>query len=130
MSDHTRRYIASDGADGHLWRGMPTLVITTRGRRSGEQRRTALIYGRDGDQYLVVASKAGADQHPWWYLNLVTSPEVGVQVGAEKFTALARSASAKEKLRLWQIMVGIWPAYERYQVKTKREIPVVILERV
>ena len=130
MSDHVRRYIASDGADGHLWRGVPTLVITTRGRRSGEQRRTALIYGRDGDQYLVVASKAGADQHPWWYLNLVTSPEVGVQVGAEKFAALARSASAEEKLRLWQIMVGAWPAYERYQVKTKREIPIVILERV
>lgn len=130
MSDHARRYIASDGTDGHIWRGVPTLVITTRGRRSGEQRCTALIYGRDGDRYIVVASKAGATQHPWWYLNLVTSPEVGVQVGAEKFRALARSASAEEKLRLWQTMVGIWPAYERYQAKTKRDIPIVILERV
>lgn len=130
MSDHTRRYLASDGADGHLWRGAPTLVITTRGRHSGEQRRTALIYGRDGDRYVVVASKAGAVQHPWWYVNLVASPEVGVQVGADKFTALARSALAEEKQRLWQIMVGIWPAYERYQAKTKREIPVVILERL
>jgi len=130
VSDHARRYIVSDGVDGHLWRGVPTLVITTRGRRSGEQRRTALIYGKDGDRYLVVASKAGAVHHPWWYANLVASPEVGVQVGAEKFTALARSALAEEKLRLWQIMVGIWPAYERYQAKTKREIPVVILERM
>ena len=125
-----RRYMATNGADGHLWRkGAPTLVLTTRGRRTGEQRRTALIYGRDGDQYLIVASKAGADQPPWWYLNLIAHPTVEVQVGREKFTAIAKSASAAEKPYLWEIMVGIWPAYTRYQAKTKREIPVVMLER-
>ncbi len=131
MSDHTRRYIASNGEDGHFWRkGAPTLILTTRGRRTGEQRRTALIYGQDGDEYLIVASKAGADQDPWWYLNLLAAPEVEVQVVADKFTAIARPASADEKPRLWGIMVGIWAAYERYRAKTKREIPVAILKRV
>ena len=93
-------------------------------------RRTALIYGRDGDRYLVVASKGGSRTHPLWYLNLTANPEVQVQVGAEKFTARARTASPEEKPRLWRLMAEIWPDYDRYQQRTSREIPVVILERV
>ena len=130
MSDHTRRYIASDGEDGHIWKkGAPTLVLTTRGRHSGEQRRAALIYAKEGDHLLIVASKAGADEHPWWYLNLIASPEVEVQVGSEKFTCTATPAPPEVQPRLWEIMVGIWPDYAKYQAKTQRAIPIVILER-
>jgi deazaflavin-dependent oxidoreductase (nitroreductase family) len=130
VARHIRRYLDSDGAKGHEWRpGVFTLLLTTRGRRSGKLRRTALIYGRDGDRYLVVASVGGSARHPAWYLNLVDHPEVEVQVGAERFPATARTASAEEKPRLWSLMTAIWPAYEGYQRKTRRDIPVVILER-
>jgi deazaflavin-dependent oxidoreductase (nitroreductase family) len=87
VAQHTRQYVATNGAQGHLWNGVPTLLLTTIGRRSGRPRRTALIYGRDGDRYVVVASKGGAPEHPLWYLNLRAQPEVEVQVGAERFRA-------------------------------------------
>ena len=127
---HTRQYLATDGEEGHMWRGAPMLVLTTRGRRSGIPRRTMLIYGQDGDRYLVVASKGGAAQHPAWYHNLLAHPEVEVQVRGDRFRARARPATAEEKPRLWQTMAAIWPAYDEYQTKTSRDIPVVILERV
>jgi deazaflavin-dependent oxidoreductase (nitroreductase family) len=128
VKDHIREYVESDGKKGYLWRGVTTLLLTTRGRKSGKLRRTALIFGRDGKNYLVVASKGGAPNHPLWYLNLVANPEVEIQVGAEKFTALARTAAQEEKPRLWKIMAGIFPNYDEYQAKAGREIPVVILE--
>ena len=130
VAEHARHYIDTDGAEGHLWRGAPTLALTTTGRRSGQRHRTMLIYGQDGARYLVVASKGGAPQHPAWYLNLLAHPEVEVQVRGERFRARARPATAEEKLRLWQLMTAIWPAYDDYQTKTRREIPVVILERI
>jgi deazaflavin-dependent oxidoreductase (nitroreductase family) len=130
VAEHTRRYVASDGADGHLWNGVTTLVLTTTGRRSGRQRRNALIYGRYGDDYVVVASKGGHDRHPMWYLNLVDTPEVQVQVGADRFTARARTATAEEKARLWPQMAQIWPPYEEFRAKTTRDIPVVLLHRI
>jgi deazaflavin-dependent oxidoreductase (nitroreductase family) len=105
-------------------------LVITRGRKTGKLRRTALIYGVEGDRYLLVASTGGAAKNPAWYLNLVADPEVLVQVGAEKFTAHARTAGADEKPALWQLMASIWPDYDNYQAKTEREIPVVILERV
>ncbi|MBA3948019.1 MAG: nitroreductase family deazaflavin-dependent oxidoreductase [Herpetosiphonaceae bacterium] len=129
VAEHAQRYVATDGEDGHLWHGVPTLVLITMGRRSGKPRRTMLIYGRDGDHYLVVASKGGAEQDPLWYLNLQEQPEVQVQVGAEHFSARARTATAEEKSRLWPLMTAILPAYDEYQTKTSRAIPVVILER-
>ena len=128
VKDHIREYVESDGKKGYLWRGVTTLLLTTRGRKSGKLRRTALIFGRDGKNYLVVASKGGAPNHPLWYLNLVANPEVDIQVGAEKFTAHARTAAQEEKPRLWKIMAGIFPNYDEYQAKAGREIPVVILE--
>ena len=130
VKQHIRGYVESDGAKGHRWRGVDTLLLTTRGRKSGKLRRTALIYGRDGDRYVVVASKGGAEQHPSWYLNLAANPEVEVQVGAEKFKARARTASAEEKPALWKLMTSVWPDYDSYQGKTERAIPVVVLERV
>ena len=129
VAEHVQRYIATDGADGHMWRGAPTLILTTLGRRSGKPRRLALIYGQDGDRYVVVASKGGASQHPEWYLNLLEHPEVQVQVLANRFRAIARTATPKEHEALWPRMAEIWPSYNDYQNKTDRQIPLVILER-
>ncbi|HLQ34811.1 MAG TPA: nitroreductase family deazaflavin-dependent oxidoreductase [Chloroflexota bacterium] len=128
VAEHTRKYVETDGAEGHEWRGVKTLVLTTKGRRSGKLRRNALIYGQDGDRYLVVASKGGAPTHPLWFRNLEADRNVHVQVGAEKFSARARIASPEEKARLWPIMTAVWLAYNDYQAKTERDIPVVILE--
>ncbi|MGW0503735.1 nitroreductase family deazaflavin-dependent oxidoreductase [Micromonospora sp. NPDC003241] len=131
VAEHIDRYVETDGAEGHEWQpGVFTLLLTTRGRRSGALRRTALIYGRHGDAYVVVASQGGAPQHPAWYLNLLADPEAQVQVAAERFTARARTATPEEKARLWPDMVAVWPAYDDYQTKTDRDIPVVVLERV
>ena len=130
VADHIKRYIETDGRDGHEWRGVPTLLITTRGRRSGKLRRTALIYGKDGDRHVIVASKGGHPSHPGWYNNLSGNPEVDVQVGADKFNAQARMATPEERAHLWPLMTAIWPAYDEYQEKTEREIPVVVLEKV
>lgn len=128
VSKHIKRYVESDGERGHEWRpGVPTLLLTTTGRRTGIQRRTALIYGRYGDDYVIVASVGGSPNHPAWYLNLSADPQVDVQVGAERFAAVARTAYGEERTRLWEAMQQIWPYYEGYQKKTAREIPVVVL---
>ena len=128
VNEHIQRYVATGGANGHEWKpGVPTLLLTTRGRRSGLLRRTALIYGRDGDAYVVVASQGGLPQHPSWYLNLEADPTVRVQVGPDEFDATARPATGDERARLWREMAKIWPAYDEYQTKTDRQIPVVVL---
>jgi deazaflavin-dependent oxidoreductase (nitroreductase family) len=128
--EHVRQYRETDGEYGHDWRGTSTLLLTTKGRRSGEPRTTALIYGREGDAFLVVASKGGADDPPDWYLNLESDPEVEVQVLEDRFRARARTASAEERPAMWRQMTSYWPAYDDYQEKTEREIPIVVLERV
>lgn len=127
--EHVDRYRATDGEEGHEWRGVHTLLLTTTGRRSGEDRTTPLIYGEDGDGYVIVASKGGAPKHPAWMKNLEADPSAQVQVGPDRFAARARVAEGEERERLWQRMAGIWPDYDRYQQKTDREIPVVVLER-
>ncbi|MEV6153854.1 nitroreductase family deazaflavin-dependent oxidoreductase [Nonomuraea sp. NPDC052129] len=129
VADHIRRYVETDGRDGHLYQEWPTLLLSTRGRKSGKLRRTALIYGRDGDRYLLVASNGGSDSHPAWYLNLVADPEVTVQVLADVFTARARTVTGAERSSLWRIMASVFPLYDTYQGKAEREIPLVILER-
>ncbi|MEA2427033.1 MAG: hypothetical protein QOF37_661 [Thermoleophilaceae bacterium] len=127
--EHVKRYRETDGEEGHDWQGTHTLILTTTGRKSGEERPTPLIYGRSGDDYLVVASKGGADEPPAWYLNLEAQPQVDVQVKGDRFKAHARTATADEKPELWKTMSSEWPAYDEYQQKTDREIPVVVLER-
>jgi deazaflavin-dependent oxidoreductase (nitroreductase family) len=127
--EHVSRYVETDGREGHEWNGVRTLILTTTGRKSGRKISTPLIYGRHGDDYLVVASKGGADQPPAWYLNLQADPEAEVQVLEDKFPARARTATADEKPALWRQMTEIWPDYSNYQRKTDRSIPVVILER-
>ncbi len=127
--EHVRRYLETDGAVGHEWSGVHTLVLTTTGRRSGQPRRSAMIYGQNGDVYVVIASQGGAPTHPDWYLNLTAQPDVEVQVGAERFRARARAAGGGERERLWTLMTGIWPNFDVYQARTDRHLPVVILER-
>jgi deazaflavin-dependent oxidoreductase (nitroreductase family) len=128
--DHVKRYRETDGEVGHEWKnGAPILILTTTGRRSGEPRDNPLIYGRSGDDYLVVGSKGGWPKAPAWYLNLEANPEVEVQVKADRFKARARTATAEEKPELWKIMTEVWPDYDDYQQATDRDIPVVVLER-
>ena len=128
--EHVKRYLETDGEEGHDWeKGVSVLILTTTGRRSGEQRPTPLIYGRRGDDYLVVASNGGAPEPPAWYRNLSETPDVQVQVKADRFRARARDATPEEKPQMWREMVSHWPDYDRYQERTDREIPVVVLER-
>ncbi len=128
-NEHVERYRETDGEVGHDWRGAPVLLLTTKGRRSGEERTTPLIYGSYQGDYLVVASKGGGPDPPAWYLNLGDNPDVRVQVRGDRFTARARTARADEKPQMWRTMTASWPAYDAYQEKTDREIPVVVLER-
>ena len=129
--EHVRRYQQTDGEEGHRWREDATvLLLTTTGRRSGNESTTPLIYDLDGDDVVVVASKGGAPRHPGWYRNLRTHPEVGVQIKGDRFRARARTAGGDERERLWRRMNRVWPHYSEYQEKTEREIPVVVLERI
>ncbi|MET0697199.1 MAG: nitroreductase family deazaflavin-dependent oxidoreductase [Acidimicrobiia bacterium] len=130
VNQHIKSYVESDGRQGHRWHGAETLLLTTRGRKTGKLRRSALIYGPDGDSYVIVASKGGSKTHPAWYLNLVADPDVEVQIEAETFAARASTARGPRRERLWTMMAEIWPDYEKYQRRTERQIPVVILERV
>lgn len=125
---HVERYRATGGEEAHDWQGTHTLLLTTTGRRSGEAQTTPLIYGRHGDDYLVVASKGGSDTPPSWYRNLQADPGVQVQVKDKRFAAHARDATPEEKPQLWRTMTAEWPAYDDYQESTEREIPVVVLE--
>jgi deazaflavin-dependent oxidoreductase (nitroreductase family) len=128
VAEHTRRYLETGGRDGHEWRpGVPTLLLTTTGRRSGVKRRTALIYGRDSADFVVVASKGGSPEHPAWYRNLQADPNVEIQVFDKVVPATAHTATGAERERLWALMRQIWPAYDEYQKKTDRQIPVVVL---
>jgi deazaflavin-dependent oxidoreductase (nitroreductase family) len=130
VADHIKRYVASDGEDGHDWNGTQILLITTTGRKSGNLRRSALIYGRDGDDFVIVASRGGDPNHPLWFLNLVEDKNVTVQVKADVFPAIATTIDNEEDYaRLWNVMLKHWPAYAEYQEKTSRKIPLVRLRR-
>jgi deazaflavin-dependent oxidoreductase (nitroreductase family) len=129
--EHVERYRATNGKEGHDWvEGAPVLLLTTTGRKSGEERTTPLIYGRSGDHVVLVASNGGAQTSPPWYHNLKANPEVGVQIWGEQFRLRARDATPEERLEMWRTMVGHWPYYDRYQEMTERQIPVVVLERI
>jgi proline iminopeptidase len=139
MAEHANRYISSGGADGHMYRisppgysemTVPSLLLTTTGRKSGERFIFPLFYGRAGGSYFVVASKGGAPEHPGWYRNLLADPDVEVQVGTTRTKARARTAVGEERARLWEKALEFWPPYAEYQRKTEREIPVVVLDPV
>jgi len=129
--EHVDRYRATDGEEGHLWReGSTILLLTTKGRKTGNETTTPLIYDLDGENPVVVASKGGAPEHPGWFLNLEKTPEAEVQILGEVFAVRPRVAEGEERERLWAQMNAMWPHYEEYQEKTDRKIPVVVLERV
>jgi deazaflavin-dependent oxidoreductase (nitroreductase family) len=125
--EHVDRYRESRGEVGYLWNGVPALLLTTTGRRTGTLRTTPLIFGRREDDYLIVASKGGAPNHPLWYRNLQAQPNVEIQVMAEHIAVVARTASEGERPDLWKVATSVWPNYDAYQARTDRVIPVVIL---
>jgi F420H(2)-dependent quinone reductase len=122
-------YVETDGARPVFRNGAPLVLITVKGRKSGTWLRTCLIGTSDGTDVVIVASMGGAPKHPSWYLNLEANPRVWVQQGAEAFWTTAHTATAEEKPRLWELMVGLYADYAEYQKKTDRQIPVVVLRR-
>ncbi|MBT3533394.1 MAG: nitroreductase family deazaflavin-dependent oxidoreductase [Rhodospirillaceae bacterium] len=135
--EHIRKYRESNGAEGHIWKGvdgslnLPCLLLTTTGRKSGTAQTTPLIYGRSGDDVIIVASRGGTPTDPIWYRNLQADPAVELQVGSDRFAATAQTVTGAERSRLWDLMAEIFPSYNDYHEKAKatREIPVVVLKR-
>jgi len=108
----------------------PILLLNTVGRKSGKKRTSPLLYVMDGEDFVIIASKGGASAHPAWYLNLIANPEAMVEVGDREVRVRAEEADSEEKSRLWQKMVEMYPAYDAYQEKTEREIPLLVLRPV
>lgn len=128
VSSHVQQYLATGGEFGHDHYGFPSLLLTYTGRRSGKRYRTALIYGRDGDSFVVVGSNGAKPRNPLWYENLMAEPDAIVQVKTEIFPVAARAATPAERERLWPLMTGVFPRYLEYEKQTTREIPVVVLD--
>jgi deazaflavin-dependent oxidoreductase (nitroreductase family) len=127
--EHVRVYRETNGERGYHWRGTTILLLTTTGRSSGEPRTTPLIERTDGDRWVVVASKGGAPENPSWFENLIADPDATIEVLADTLAVRATTAEGEERARLWSLMAEVWPAYDEYQAKTDREIPVVIFSR-
>jgi deazaflavin-dependent oxidoreductase (nitroreductase family) len=128
-AEHVRVFRETAGERGYHWRGTTILLLTTTGRKSGEQRTTPLIHRTDGGRWVVVASKGGAPENPAWFENLSADPDVSIEVPGETIPVRASVAEGEERSRLWSLLTEDWPAYDDYQAKTDREIPVVILTR-
>lgn len=129
-AEHVRVYRETKGERGYRWRrGSKILLLTTTGRTSGEPRTTPLIHVADGDRWVVIASNGGAADHPAWFKNLEADPEATVEVLADEVPVVASTVEGDERSRLWKAMTEEWPAYDDYQAKTDREIPVVALTR-
>lgn len=137
IADHLRAYQKSEGREGHMWDStaaggkglLRCLLLYTIGRRSGRELIHPLIYGIDGDNFVIVGSKGGADSQPGWYFNLLADPVVAIQVGADKFSVHAHLLEGAERERVWTQMVEVFPPYANYQAKTERLIPLFLLER-
>jgi deazaflavin-dependent oxidoreductase (nitroreductase family) len=128
-AEHVRVYRETGGERGYHWRGTEILLLTTRGRSSGELRTTPLIHRVDGERWVVVASKGGAPEHPGWFQNLSADGNAMIQVRDEEIPVRMSVAEGEERERLWAAMTEVWPDYEAYRQRTDREIPVVILTR-
>lgn len=127
---HAAVYRATGGKIGGRMVSSPVLLLITTGRRTGEQRTTPFLYLEDGDGYAIVASNGGAPDHPAWWMNLEADPEAKVEIGGEKIRVRASEAMGEERHRLWERLVGMYPAYEDYRRRTDRAIPVVRLRIV
>jgi F420H(2)-dependent quinone reductase len=108
----------------------PILLLNTVGRKTGRKRTSPLLYVMDGEDFVIIASKGGAPNHPAWYLNLKANPDATVEVGDREVRVRAEEVDSEEKVRLWQKMVEMYPTYDHYQTKTKREIPLLVLHPV
>ena len=128
-AEHVRVYRETAGERGYHWRGTTILLLTTEGRRSGDSRTTPLIHRTDGDRWVVVASKGGAPANPSWFENLNANPDATIEVKDEKVAVRSSEAEGEERARLWSLMTEAWPAYDDYQARTERQIPVVVLSR-
>jgi deazaflavin-dependent oxidoreductase (nitroreductase family) len=126
--EHVRVYQETKGERGYLWNGAPILLLTTKGRRTGEARTIAIIFTQHGNSWVIIASKGGSPTHPKWYLNLAEDPHVQVQVKGDVYEATARTAEGAEREQLWAEAVKTWASYDIYQSRTERLIPVVVLE--
>ena len=137
IAEHIRLY-QTDPEKAHIWDStvvggpgpLPTLLLTTTGRKSGKPRPLPLIYGEHGEGYVIIASKGGAPDHPLWFVNLQAKPECTLQVGSKAVSARARIAEGDERTQLWEQMRAIYPPYDAYQKATEREIPVVVLDPI
>lgn len=127
--EHVRRYRETDGEVGYMWNGATACLLTTRGRKSGEERTIAIIFTQVGDRYAIVASKGGAPEDPHWYRNLLADPHVKLQIKGEKFDGIARTAQGAEHDELWAASCAQWPNYDAYQARTTRRIPIAVIER-
>jgi F420H(2)-dependent quinone reductase len=129
MSGHTAVYRASRGLIGHRVPGFaPMLLLDHVGSKTGRSRTSPLVYGRDGENLILVASKGGYPKNPAWFGNLMAHPDTTVQVGSRRLPVHAREATPAERERLWKLMVGVYGGYDGYQRRTERQIPLVVLE--
>ena len=126
-AEHVRAYRESSGKRGYHWHGATILLLTTRGRTSGQLRTTPLIYRTDDGRWVIVASRGGTSENPSWLANLQADPQATIQVRGETIPVRAEAAAGAERERLWSLMAEVWPAYDDYQARTEREIPVVVL---
>ena len=128
---HVQSYLETNGELGYRWKeDAPIAILFTTGRTTGEARTTPLIFGRDGDDVVLVASQGGAPENPGWYRNLQKTPEAEIQVMGDRWRVRARDAEGGERERLWERMNELWPHYDEYATRTDRLIPVVVLERL
>jgi deazaflavin-dependent oxidoreductase (nitroreductase family) len=127
---HPKIYAWSGGRIGGSMMGMPVLLLTTKGRKTGLLRTKALMYLPRGDDFVVIASNLGDERHPAWWLNLEATPEASVQVGEQYYPVRAREASGTEREEIWRDLTEQAPAYDEYAAQTSRHIPVVVLERL
>jgi deazaflavin-dependent oxidoreductase (nitroreductase family) len=128
-AEHVRVFRETEGRRGYHWRGTTILLLTTRGRVSGEARTMPLIHRADDGRWIVVASKGGSPANPSWFENLRADPHAEIELPGERIPVVADVVTGEERRRLWSLMCEVWPAYEDYQARTGREIPVVALSR-
>ena len=136
ITSHVTLYLESEGKDGHMWDSsiaggkgqIPTLLLATTGKRTGQDRTVPLIYSKTDGGYVIIASRGGTPAHPDWYFNLDANPQVTIRVATEVFEATARTATGDEREALWQQMADLYPPYNDYQNRTERQIPVVVLD--
>lgn len=129
VGGHTSVYRRTNGRIGHRHPGLPPMLLLDHtGARSGTRRTSPLVYVRDGEDYVIVASKGGNPKHPGWFHNLRAHPDTTIQVGARRLAVHARIATPEERTRLWPRAVVVYRGYEGYQRRAGREIPLVVLE--